>query len=312
MKKILIFLWIIAAIGSSISAQTIEDIGKITLGILMPGQSEGMNEVQLAKFKTKMEQICSKNGVVSSWSTNSFYLRPAIDIFQSEIVEGGMQNIYVIKGELTIFITQADGTTVNSISKSLKGSGNSKEKAINDLIANIPVGDPSFQSFLMEGKKKIINYYESRCADILLKANNLSQQEKYETAFALLMSVPEEVSCYKDITDKAAEIYSAYQDKLCAQLTSAANAALAIQDYYKAAEYLTQINPNSSCYSFAVNTFKKVEEKVSALEERDWNFSMKQYDDSVNLEKMRIQAVKEIAISYYKNQPDIHVQQFIK
>ena len=312
MKKILICLWVIAVLGSSISAQTTEDIGKITIGILMPDQSEGMNEIQLGKFKTKMEQLCSKNGVISSWSTNSFYLRPIVDIYQSDVVEGGMQNIYVIKAELTIFITQADGTTVNSISKSLKGSGNSKEKAINDMIANIPVGDSSFQTFLTEGKKKIINYYESRCADILLKANNLFQQEKYEMSLALLMSVPEEVSCYKDITNKAAEIYSAYQDKMCAQLTSAANAAIAVQDYYKAAEYLTQINPNSSCYGFAVNTFKKVEEKVTALEERDWNFSMKQYDDSVNLEKMRIQAVKEIAISYFKNQPDIHVQQFIK
>ena len=40
---------------------------------------------------------------------------------------------------------------------------------------------------------------------------------------------------------------------------------IAIQDYYATAEYLTQINPNSSCYIFAVNTFKKVEEKISAL-----------------------------------------------
>jgi hypothetical protein len=30
---------------------------------------------------------------------------------------------------------------------------------------------------------------------------------------------------------------------------------------------------------------------------------MKQYDDSVALEKQRIDAIKEIAVSYYKSQP---------
>ena len=39
---------------------------------------------------------------------------------------------------------------------------------------------------------------------------------------------------------------------------------------------------------------------------------MKQYDDYVQLEKVRIQAIKEIAVEYYKNQLDIHIQKFIK
>jgi len=30
---------------------------------------------------------------------------------------------------------------------------------------------------------------------------------------------------------------------------------------------------------------------------------MKQYNDAVSLEKQRIEAIKEIAVSYYKSQP---------
>ena len=312
MKKLIICICSLFAIIPFCFAQKTDDVGKITLGVDVPSQINGLDDIQTGKIKTKLQQICTKNGIVSSWSANSFVVCPSFYIYQFETVEGGMQNIYVVKAELTLIITQSDGTIVNSTSKILKGSGNTKEKALNDCIANIPVADEAFQTFLNEGKKKIIDYYQARCSDIMFKAKNYAKQEQYETAIAILMLVPEEVSCYESITTLTEEIYGAYQNKLCAQLTSAANAAIAIQDYYAAAEYLTQINPNSSCYSFAVNTFKKVEEKVSALEQRDWNFKMKQYDDSVQLEKMRIRAAKEIAVEYYRNQPEIFVQQFIR
>lgn len=312
MKKLIIIFWALLNIIPFCSAQTLNDVGKITLGVDVPTQINGLDEIQTGKIRTKLQQICTKNGIVSSWSTNSFVVRPSFDIYQFETVEDGMQNIYVVKAELTLTISQIDGTIVNTINKTLKGSGNTKEKALTNCIADIPVTDEAFQTFLTEGKKKIIDYYQARCSDIMLKAQNYAKQEQYETAIAILMLVPEEVPCYEDIIKLIEGVYGTYQDKLCAQLTSAANAAIAIQDYDAAAEYLTQINPNSSCYSFAVNTFKKVEEKVSALEQRDWNYKMKQYDDSVQLEKIRIRAAKEIAVEYYRNQPDIFVQQFIR
>lgn len=312
MKKLVICVCTLFAIIPFCFAQKTDDVGKITLGVDVPMQINGLDNIQTEKIRTKLQQICTKTGIVSSWSTNNFVVRPTFDIYQFETVEGGMQNIYVVKAELTLTISQIDGTIVNSTSKTLKGSGNTKDKALNDCIANIPVTDEAFQIFLTESKKKIIDYYQARCSDIMLKAKNYAKQEQYETAIAILMLVPEEVPCYKDIIDLTEEVYGAYQDKLCAQLTSAANAAIAIQDYYAAAEYLTKINPNSSCYSFAVNTFKKIEEKVSALEQLDWNFKMKEYEDSVELEKMRIRAAKEIAVEYYRNQPDIYFQQFIR
>lgn len=278
----------------------------------MPIQINGLNDTQIGKIKAKVEQICTKNGIVSSWCANNFYILPSFDIYQFETVEGGMQNIYVVKAELSLSIRQRDGTIVNTITKVLKGSGNTKEKALTNCISSISVMDESFQIFLTEGKEKIVEYYNLRCSDICLRAKNYAQLEQYDAAIAVLMSVPEDVSCYSSILGLTEEFYDAYQDKLCAQITSAANAAIAIQDYHSAAELLTQINPNSSCYSFALNTFKKVEESVSAKELREWNFEMKQYNDSIQLERIKIDAIKEIAIAYYKNQPNINLQQFIK
>lgn len=43
--------------------------------------------------------------------------------------------------------------------------------------------------------------------------------------------------------------------------------------------------------------------QVNAEEKKQWDFQMKKYNDAVSLEKQRIEAIKEIAISYYKSQP---------
>jgi fructose-1,6-bisphosphatase len=47
---------------------------------------------------------------------------------------------------------------------------------------------------------------------------------------------------------------------------------------------------------------KTAETKVNAEEKKQWNFQMKQYNDEVSLEKQRINAIKDIAASYYKSQ----------
>ena len=44
-------------------------------------------------------------------------------------------------------------------------------------------------------------------------------------------------------------------------------------------------------------------EKVDQEEKKQWDVIMKVYNDEVALEKLRINAVKEIAASYFKSKP---------
>lgn len=308
MKKILILIFIFSSLGINLPAQ---DVGKINVGVVVPEKMEGLEASQIEKIKTKLEQICVKNGVSAGFTNNGFVIYPVFEIYESEVVEGGMQNIYVVKVNLTLFIKQIDGATFSSAAKVLRGSGKNKNMAIVNAISNIDISDPIFQQCIMEGKEKVVAYYNSHCIEIMNKAEAMAKQEQYETAIGLLMNIPENVNCYAQALDKATEIYNAYQDKLCAELVSVAQAAIAIQDYVTAAQYLTQINPNSGCYSFAVTTFQKLEKLVSDLEKRDWNFKMKQYEDNVNLEKQRIEAIKEVAKAYYSNQPEVHYTEII-
>jgi hypothetical protein len=192
----------------------------------------------------------------------------------------------------------------SSISKSLKGSGKSKEIAITNAISKITTNDAEFGKFIATGKTKIIQYYESKCEDLIKKSDSFVKMQKYEDALGLLMSIPEEVSsCHNLIQEKSINAYKAYQTQTCAILLQIAKTTLAGNDYAGTLNILADIDPSASCFNEAQSIAKKVEDKVTALEKREWDFQMKQYSDGVELEKQRISAIKDIAVAYYKSQP---------
>ena len=312
MKRNIILLLLTVFGFNVLAQQSTDDIGKINLAVIVPDEIKDFSVTNISQLKTKIEQICTRCDVASSFVTNGFYILPSVEIITLEMVENGMQNIFVVKADVTLTVRQSNGTIISSTSKTLKGSGNSKEKAITNLVTSIPVNDLNFKNFISESKEKILTYYATHCNEIILKARQRYQLEEFEEAISILLSVPEDIPCYSQILNLSSEIYTTYQDKLCAELLSTAKAEIALQNYEEAAEKLTQISPTSMCYITAAQMFNEIEKKVSDLEKRNWNFHMKQYDNSVDLEKMRIQAAKEIAKAKYSQQINITRQQFIK
>jgi sugar/nucleoside kinase (ribokinase family) len=69
------------------------------------------------------------------------------------------------------------------------------------------------------------------------------------------------------------------------------------------AEILASVDPLSASYEDAVGLTERVRKKIEADEKRDWDFKIKKYTDSVKLAQQRIEAARQIAISFYQNQP---------
>lgn len=304
MKKILPII-IAIVLTNNLFAQTTNDIGKIALSVVMPDKFEGLNTSQLSKLETKISQIVVASGLAASGYNNNFVVYPKFAIYETNVVEGGMQNITVITSELSLFIKQVDNNIMfSTISKQLKGSGNSKELAITNAISKIPSNDPEFITFIETGKTKIIKYYETKCEDIISKSDAFVKMQKFEQALGLLMSVPEEVSsCYNKIQDKSIIAYKAYQTQKCSELIQKAKTTLASNDFVGALDILADIDPSATCFKEAQTISKTAEAKVTAEEKKQWDFRMKQYNDEISLEKQRINAIKDIAVSYYKSQP---------
>ncbi len=278
------------------------DVGKIALNVVVPQSYEGLTPAQLSKLQSKITRVATANGMSGS-GMGTFVLYPKVELYDEVVVEG-MKNITVVEGEVTLFVKQLDNNVIfSTYSRTLKGSGFSKSKAVTDLIKKIPTRDPKVAAFLKEAKEKIIAYYEAKCDDIIAKADNQVKMQQYKSALGTLMQVPEEVSCYSRISDKAVEVYQAYSEQHCKEQMQAAKASAANNDYRSCLYALSQIDPSSSCSKDAESLMKQMAAKVDAEEKKEWDFMMKRYNDSVSLEKQRINAVKEVASAYYKSQP---------
>lgn len=302
MKKIVVSFFI--SLGFLAFSQDQSDLGKIQLAIAFTeNQQSSIDHNILEKIDGKLTQLLANNGIVSTGYNNGLLLQPNLIINGNELVEGGMQNINVTRITLQLLIKQDQTNVVfSSFSKELKGTGRTQQLAINNAVNSLSANDASLISFLEKGKEKLQTYYESNCGKILNEANNLSKSGKYEESLALIMSVPETVSCYKTAQSKSLEVYKNYQKKICAENIKQANMLIASKNYSSAFQTLSEIDSESPCAAQSNSLIKTIDAKITAEEKKQWDLHVKIYNDAVSLEKQRINAIKDIAVSYYKSQ----------
>lgn len=295
-------------------AQSSDEIGKISLSVVIPAYVENLNDSQISKLDTKISQIVTASGLSDSGYNNNFIIYPKFAVIETNVVEGGMQNITIVNAELSLFIKQVDTNILfSTISKTIKGSGSSKELAIANAISKIVTNDSEYKTFIEKSKSKIIQYYETKCSDIIEKSDALVKTQQFEEALGLLMSVPDAVSCHNQVQVKAIEAYKGFQKKNCTKQIQLARNALATNDYAGTLNILSEIDPASPCFKESQAIAKSAETKVNAEEKKQWDFEMKQYNDTVSLEKQRVNAIKDIAVSYYKSQTsDINYTLIVK
>ena len=101
---------------------------------------------------------------------------------------------------------------------------------------------------------------------------------------------------------KSLEIYKNYEKKICSDYLKQANVSIAEKDYSSAFQTLLAIDNSSPCSSQINTLIKTIENKINADEKKQWDMQVKVYNDSVSLEKHRVNAIKDIAVSYYKSQ----------
>ncbi len=300
MKKIYA---IIGFLFTLISAAQTNDIGKISLSVVMPDYIAGLNEEQLAKLDTKITQVVTASGISDSGYGSNIVIYPKIGIGEVNVVEGGMQNITQVTLDLALFVKQTESNIMfSSVSKTLKGSGSSKELAISNAIGKISPKDPDYVTFIEKSKSKITQYFESKCGDIIKRSDVLVQTQQFEEALGLLMSVPDAASCHDQVQQKAVAVFKEFQKKNCTKQIQLAKNALASKDYAQTLDVLSEIDPSAPCYKESQDVVRSIESKISAEEKKQWDFQMKQYNDAVSLEKQRINAIKDVAVAYYKSQ----------
>ncbi len=281
-----------------------DEANQISLSVILPDNSDYLSRRALSKIESKIQHIVSKYGISGQGYTNDFLIYPKFEIYDESIVEG-MRNIHTVEAEFNLFIKQYRNNKVfASYSRTVTGSGFTKEKAIINAIQKIPVNDPKLKKFIEEGKQKILAYYNNNCSQFEADAKTAIKMKRFNKAIAILSTIPKEAKqCYARIQNLSVVAYNAYQKQHCKEQIMAAKADLANNNYSAALYDLKFVDPLSPCASEAKMLINRTAAKVDAKERKEWNFMLKRYNDRLNMEKYRLNIVKEIAKAYYKSKP---------
>lgn len=289
-----------------------QNFGKVNLGLVMPEEVDDINSQQLSKLQTKIEAICARNEIANGYISDGFIIYPIIEVGDFDIIEGGVQIVYSTNLSLTLIVKQMNGVGINSMSKSYKGNGYSKEKAVSNAISSLSIQDGAYKQFLGKSRDLITNYYETHCNELIRQAKILANESKCEKAVAMLSAIPENIPSYSKVSRALKDVHVTYINSNCKNNISKAKAAMASNDYKKAAGILSLIPSSSPCYSEVEKMLGEMKASLDEKQKQEWDFQIRQYEDNKEKERLIIEANKEIAKSYYENQPRINYIRIVK
>ena len=308
MKKCIIL--VIACLLASITfaqeqTQTMDDAARIALSAYMDPSSSIPNNAKKT-LKDRMQKIITKNGMGSAKNTR-FIMTANVRELNLEKSETAPV-IYIYNLEVNLYIGDGiDGTLFSSCSLEVKAAGDSKDKAYMAALKKIKASDPQYQTFINEGKKKIVDYYTAKCDFIITKAQTKAKNQDFDAAIAELMQVPDVCKeCYDKCMAAAQPIYQEKINqegvKLLAEARGVWSAGQDVAAAEAAAAILAQVNPQSSAFAGAESLNAEMAKRVKELDQREWDFMLKQQQDEVDLEKASIKAIRDIGVAYGENQ----------
>ena len=274
MKKIIISLLIISLSGIISQAQnnleSTDDFGRISLTPIMASNTY-IPSYATAIVKSKLVQIVTQNGL-SCESLDNRFVMTANMVEVSKDITATMPTMVAVVVAPTLYIGDLEtGKLFASCSlPMIKGVGTDETKAYISAINSMRLSDSSIAKFVNTGKNKIIEYYNSQIDFILSQAETLSNQERYDEAIVLLLSVPNVCKdAYLRAMDMASVVFQKEIDKDGATLLNTArqvwNANQSYEGAEEAGEYLSQIHPNSSSFVGATKFSEEIAKRIKEM-----------------------------------------------
>ena len=256
-----------------------------------------------ALIENKLTQLLTRNGIAGINYLGQFVLTVTTTPLDKDVIPGPPVKI-AEKMELNLYIVDAQAQTIfSSTSVTVRGLGETETKCYLNAISHMPMQSPQLAKFIDEGKKKIIEYYDHEGEQLIKKAQFLAQRKKYDEALYWVSLIPQQSKHYDAALAAGQDIYQKYLNNECnINLAYARQAWAAEQNSsgaYAAGEYLANILPDAGCYDEAMELYREIKGKVLD----DWKFEMKKYQDGVDLESQRIDAMRQVGVAYGNHQP---------
>lgn len=295
--------------------QSTDDIGRIALVPAIVNNS-GIPSYASALVKNKLIQVITQCGLGGSTYDQRFIITANIVEISKEITTTAPPMVALVLSTTLYIGDAATGNLYSSCPLSMsKGVGTNETKAYMSAIKAINMQKPEVKSFIEKGKTKIVEYYNSQIDFIIADAMAQSDQEHFDDAISILFTVPEVCKeAYLKAMNTVASVYQRKIDKEGAILLNAAAQIWKVNQSYdgakQAATYLAKVHPLSSSFTGACKLSDLMAVRIKEIDEREWDFKMRQYDDRQNAlnkqvdnaheEKLAIiSAAKEVGIAKY-------------
>jgi hypothetical protein len=132
---------------------------------------------------------------------------------------------------------------------------------------------------------KLVEIYqmklERECQALVSEAESLIAQEQYKNAASVLKTILPGISCY----DKASQLIKKVEEYWCNVNLAKAQSFKAARNFDQAARFLALVPLSSSCGNKATALSNEIYSELTALEQRDWEFKMKKYDDDQQMQR---------------------------
>lgn len=314
MKKIIVIIFATFNIFSValVNAQTgntkvLEDENRVVLNTYVSDDDNVVPNYAQSYLKDKLNMIATGNGMgLAGYDKNGRFFLTAKPVFVNKELVASTPAMYAMNIDVVFYIVDAFNKTIfETITIKVRGAGNTENKAFIQAINGIKITQPDLKQFLEKGKQKIIDVYATNCDITLQEVQSLANKNQYGEAYYLLSGIPSVArDCYGKALALGEKIFPQYIEFDCKSKVQEArqiwNANQNRDGADKAAAILSQINPNSKCFSEAKQLGDDIKVRIKEVNGIEWDLQFKKEYD---LPKATIQAIRDIGVAWGNGQP---------
>ncbi len=283
-----------------------QDAQKIAVSAYVPDNA-GVPPASKKILESKLANVITAAGFGAELNQR-FILTSKVTILTEDVTETAPAMFaYTLSFDLYIGDGMT-GTLFSSTQIEAKGVGVTKDKAYVQALKALNPRSPALKEFVATGKEKIIDYYNLNGDAIIKRAQTLASNQLFDEAIFELSAIPEACSKYYNVANnEMVRIYNLQIAQEGAQRLAEAKAIWNASQDRDAAEragnILASINPQSPAFREAEALHKQIAARVKALDNREWNLRLQIQKDETSIRKAQINAARDVAVAWAKNQP---------
>ena len=273
----------------NLDMQTLVFDNNIKLTVLPPAAKGDITEETSTLMAGKMMQIVSQNGIGGYGNSPVFALAVVMEP-TGRATTGTAPQRMITKYTITYVVANMlTGDVYASHSDDVEGVGATFTEASRNAVNDIK-NTPALQQMIKTASERIVAWYNNVANFKAIVEEFVSKQE-YETAYALLASVPKEApACLAYATSRQNKVLEEMQNQKAAEtLTELKNAIAAAGEEYNpmAAGYLKMIPANSKQYAEASKLYDNYIQHI-----QDVRLDSIKHEQKMEIERLAYEQVK--------------------